>query len=738
MQDLIRKIGQFFERHVEKIVLVIVGLACAVLFFKFVIFSPNLVEVGNKKLPPGRVDEVILEQARELERSVNSASTTQEGPRYPSVLNGRLDPNNPVVAGLFDRPLPKGFAGLFQSPLNFVNEDIAVVPPTRTAVTDFRKYKLPPRIGDVTDVAVNYIRAAAWVPVQELTPTTGYDKVEVEPNDVDLVTVEAKFDVAELYRQFRSHFAGEEVARPEWRDPCLAEPVFAAVQLQRRHQLVGGAWSDWQEVPRCRAETYAQLFQTVERVQDLPPGGMDIRLMQFRRKYITMDLLQPSPYAIASAEEDWFPPSFYDRYKTLQKKVDMEARREEREKNRPDQTRTDGRGRTGGLGGQTASGAGGRYRSNTGGMGGDIYGGGGTRDRRTRGGQNQDGIYGPGGAGDTTRRRGGSTARGRGQTLADGSLYGGDTLYGVGPDGTGKASTNEVYIDFANQLITYRTDLSRLEEPLLFWAFDDSAQPGAAYEYRIRLGVFNPVAGTNQLVEQDMGKKNQAILWSDFSSVTSPMEIPERMYFFAKDVQDPKRSATVEVARYCLGYWRSEDFEVKPGETIGKKLRPRTEERRRPGPGGRITDPLNPMTLNNTPLGLGVAQTNLGPASPDAVTMPEMIDYCTGNTLVDLVQVSDWGDAANPRPRTYHEMLYTADGQRIEHMPVSTTNWPRNLLTAYQYVKAETRKDPQPFRTFKKGGIRARTMQGMEGAYDGMGGMGPDMYNGGGPGGPLY
>ncbi|MBN2133480.1 MAG: hypothetical protein JW741_28530, partial [Sedimentisphaerales bacterium] len=628
MQDLIKKIGHFFESHVEKIVLVVVGLACAVLFFKYVIFSPNLVTVDGKKLSPGRVDAVILQKAEELKSAIGNAEAPT-APSYTSVLKGRLGADDPLVAGLFDRPLPQGFMGLFQSPLNFISGGTTVIAPIRRTVEGFRKYKLPPRIGDVTDVAINYIRAAAWVPVEEVTPKLGYDKVDVEPNDVDLVTVEAKFDLASLYHQFRAYFDGEEVSRPEWRDPCLAQPVFAAVQLQRR-KLDGSAWSDWQDVPRCRAETYAQMFQIVERVEDLPPGGMDVRLMQFKQKPIVMDLLQPSPYQIASAEEDWFPPSFYDQYKDLQRKVDLQERRDERDKNRTDLGRADGRGRTG-VGGQT-TGAGGRYRSNTaGGAGGNtMYGG---RDRRGGRGQTQDGMYG----GDATGRRRGTRARGD-----DTGIYGGDTLYGGVPGATDKPTLDEVYNDFADVLITYRTDLSTVQEPLLFWAFDDSPQPGATYEYRIRLGVFNPVAGTSQLADQDMSKKDQAILWSNFSQITEPVQIPERMYFFAKDVQDPKRSATVEVARYCLGYWRSEDFEVKPGETIGKKLKPKVEDKDRDrgragGPGGRITDGLY-AGPNATPRGLGVTPGMFDTTNTNEVTLPDMIDYRTGNMLVDLVQ----------------------------------------------------------------------------------------------------
>ena len=196
-----------------------------------------------------------------------------------------------------------------------------------------RKYRLP-LVPDVTDVGVNLIRAAAYVPLQDLTAQTTYDKAAVEPNDIDLVTVEAKFDVAELYRRFQASFAGVDVQKEEWRDPCLAKPIFAAVQLERQELQEDGAWSAWQPLPRSRVEANRDLFKVYERISDLPAGGLDVRLMQFNRDDVAMGLLQPESYQIASAEEEWFPPSYYSKFKDLQRKADAEKRRDEKEKDR--------------------------------------------------------------------------------------------------------------------------------------------------------------------------------------------------------------------------------------------------------------------------------------------------------------------------------------------------------------------------------------------------------------------
>jgi hypothetical protein len=191
------------------------------------------------------------------------------------------------------------------------------------------------------------------------------------------------------------------------------------------------------------------------------------------------------------------------------------------------------------------------------------------------------------------------------------------------------------------------------------------------------------------------------------------------MYMFAKGVQDSTKTATVEVARYALGYWRTENFQVRPGETIGKEIEPKPDEReereRRWSSSGRITDPRDEM-LMGMGMGMGMSPTRADPSQ--LAVRPEKVDYATGNVVVDLVEVSDWGSAPNLRPRMYHEMLYTADGTKIEHMPVSMTNWPRDLLDAYQHVQTEKRREPQPFRSFEDGGIRGR---GGVGGYEDMG-----------------
>ena len=58
--------GNFFEKHVEKMVLGVVGLVCLWLLVTHVLMSPNVVVVDRKPLNPGRIDPYVSKQAAYL------------------------------------------------------------------------------------------------------------------------------------------------------------------------------------------------------------------------------------------------------------------------------------------------------------------------------------------------------------------------------------------------------------------------------------------------------------------------------------------------------------------------------------------------------------------------------------------------------------------------------------------------------------------------------------------------
>jgi hypothetical protein len=698
-----KKLSNLLEEHIEKVVLGVVGLVCIWLLMTRVVFSPNMVPYEKREFSPGEIDPYIRTQAQKVEFNLKQSATA--GPAY--------------------EPQVDRFLAMMDCSIKDVNTNLFLPLPynSSTAVAGRAPYRVP-EIGSVTDVAVGHIRAAAYVPVVPVTQQNVYDKGKSEPNDIDLVTVEGKFGVAALYDEFRKCFAAADVPI-EWRDPCLASPVFAAVQLQRQELLQDGSWGDWQTVPRARIDSRKQMFEVMQDTENLPPGGIKVQLLQFDNPEVRMDLLQPMAYQIASANVEWFPPLLHRKFEDLQKKEKLEDKRKALEEKKQEEERQLGQrpeDRRGGIfatqpGAATRPGT--TTRSGTTTRPGTITGPGatypgsqsqeglrGTRERRTRtrvdrgtgqGAYDDTGLYGQTGVYDNKDRR--TRSRTPAQSDIDADYLLNPRAVPTGP------STGDVYYDYQDILITRRTDLSKMREPLVFWGHDDTVEPKKIYRYRIRLGVFNPIAGANpsNTNKQGNSEKNQVVLWSNFSDVTQAVHIPARLYFFANEIQEAAKTVTVQVSKYVLGYWHSQEFRVKPGEVIGKVVEteaPKPEERAKDR---RVAFAMSaPMLMKDKPV------------------VPETIDYGTGAVLVDAVAVNDWAGPGQLHPRLYHDMLYTYDGMDIEHMPVKARNWPEQILVAFYDIQRAQREPPQPFRDWDSRLSAAKKRTTMPEEYEGM------------------
>jgi len=678
------KIGSFFEEHVEKIVLVIVGLVCVWLLITRVMLSPNEVLYGDEKYSPSAIDKKVYEEAELLSQKL------KEPPKDPEPYTSKLSE----------------FTALLNSSLRDI--DVKKGPQVPYAIEGIREkggqYRLP-LIGGVNEVAVEHIRAVAYVPTAAVTPESPYDKAPHEPNDIDLVTVEAKFDIEGLSKRLRHSFV-DDVAE-QWADPCLARPIFAAVQLQRQEFGEDGSWSDWQVVPRSKIDHYGKLFEIVEDASSLPAGRLKVWKLQFDDPQLQIDLLQPEAYQIASAYEEWYPPTIHVKWLEMKRKEEIEEKRKEREEEQKSNESTDlrrarspraGAGVRGGRLGGGVSDIGGTG-SPYGGVGQDTTLRRGSRTGSSRRRSTNDG-YGLGQGLPTDRR---TRGRGRGGTepggIEDYLIPGlpGDRLTRRGP------SMNDVYDEFDKIRLTWRTPLEKMKDPLVFWAHDDTIEPRKSYRYRIRLGVFNPVAGTNQLSEQDISRKNEVVLWSEFSDVTEPVEIPGRLYFFAKHILEAANIVTVQVSKYVMGYWNSEDFKVSQGDIIGGvvETEPERPEISRLDPRSRV-DPRSRLDSRM------MMDSRMGPVirPEDQAVTPETIDYSTGAVMVDAVAVNDWSGDKTLSTRRYYDMLYSFDGTDIEHMPIRMSYWAKDLQKWYGEIRLLEKEPREPLKAWGTGGRR--------------------------------
>jgi len=507
-----------------------------------------------------------------------------------------------------------------------------------------KKYRLA-EIGTVVDASAEHIRAAAFVPVSKVDLDSPYDQKNCEVGDVDLVTVSAEFDVSELVREFHSCFNGPAVPLA-WRDPCLARPVFAAVELQRCEILTDGSRSDWQVVPRTAIDPYKQSFKLNEDAQGLPPGGVKLLMLQFDDEQLRSFLLQPPAYEIASAEEEWFPPPIHREYLDYQRDIQRKERLEAREKEKEEKEKENSLYGTG-------------YRTRPGERGTNRY------DRRSSGIRGGMGRYNrPGMSRYPQPER--SPFGSRGVRYPDEEK---------GLSQKKKESPEESIDDYYKKLedvrLSYDTDVTELDKPLLFWAHDDTVEPGKTYQYRIRLGVFNPVAGTGDVKQEHESKANQVVLWSKFSEPTDKVDIPKMMYFFPLRIQKAAKRVLIQVSKYALGYWYSEDFAVEPGESIGEEVEHKPEQEQ---------EEDNKWTADKTKL-------------------PETIDYSTGAVFVDVSLVNRWAKSGTTLGQSYYEdMLYSYDGIDIEHMPIEYQHWPVEIQNVFMDIKNAVSKEKKPLR----------------------------------------
>ncbi len=612
-----KKDSNFFEEHVEKIVLGTVGVVCLWFLITRVIISPNVVEYENKKLSASRVDAQLEQQAELLENKIS------QKPKEAEAYKAQID----------------AFAAKFNSAIGNIDSNLSLPLPASTYPQDIsdRKFAMP-AIGQIKGIDAEHIRVVAFVPTAAINEDNRYENTQTEPNDVDLVTVEGKFDVAGLYERFYANFAGDNVPNEQWRDPCLAIPVFAAVQLQRQEMLSDANWSDWEIVPRTQIDQRKKLFELVEDVRKLPAGGVRIRLLQFNDPVLRREMLQPSGYKICSIGEEWYPPSLHREFLKDQQSRRAQEKHEAKMASK-EKGKEEGRGSS-------------RQRVDS-------------RTRGTKGSEEGSGggisIVGS----STPKRVSGTKSR---------------------PERPSEEATKTVInfpTKFDELLLSPTTDLSRMSGPLDFWAIDDTVQAGKTYRYRMRLGFFNPVAGTDQFQDKDKHFQNDVVLWSDFSEVTKNMEIPAILYFFPRDIQEAAGAVTVQVSKYVFGNWYSKDFMVKKGEVIGK-----------------------------------IAKTEVKEENPN-VFVPESIDYDTGAVVVDIVPVNDLSASKGLRSRSYYDMLYSFDGTKIEHMPIKTMNWDDKMQARFNEIKRASKEPKVALRDWKgtptqqmqqKGGITTESM----------------------------
>jgi hypothetical protein len=548
---------------------------------------------------------------KEIDISINkNAQRLQEQLKNEPNTANRYEPQKPQYLLLLENSIQQTINTEIKFPLPGY--------PDKTIMSKNKVYRIPSMpVLDKPSVAV--VRIAAFVPTEELSTSVTYENAKTKLEDVDLVTVESAINVKQLYDAFRESFAGRNLPKEWWMEQ-YAKPVFAKVELQKRVQQPDGNWSDWIEVPRTKI---CHIKKGLQIPQEASEYGMEIALVQFAKPEFRNEILQPPVYHNAIPTKLWISPSFYnEREKTIAKQREETRRQEiEAEKARKLQERATQPGR------QPTT----RQSVRSGGTG---------ISEET----------------DSSRTSPASTGR----TPAVSRKTTRDTT----PITEEQTQYINEEIKFDAIRLTPDTNPTELEK-IVFWAHDDTTKPGEKYQYRIRIGVFNPVAGRGWVSEDQKDLRDQIVLWSNFTELGEVIEIPQRLLFFATGIREIEKSTGVDrtveimVAKYLLGNWVSRTFNIKNGEEIGQ-----------------IVETAGDLRFEQ----MGI--------------IGDTIDFSTGAVIVDVQKVTEWIGSGSLRPREYSELLYSSDGKTIEKMAIKERYWPAKIVKTYKEISEALAADP--------------------------------------------
>ena len=626
------------ERYVHFIIVGAAGVISLALLLLFVFRSPNAVELNGTKVGPGEIDQKIKLQAARIDTELD-----KEPEKKPAYQEKSRDFQKIFAMSL------KDYDGL----------ELPIPGSKATMDAILREYGLPV-VGQVEDVRVNYMRTIGFVPLFAVSDQLKYAQAEVKPDNLDLVTVQARFDVDQLKANLEDVFASKDIKR-EWRDKSLARPIFAKVELERQQMNADGSWGDWEIVPRTKINEYAELFEFSDQIDQIRQG-VDVLKIQFQSNEILKSLLQPQPYDIAEADMQWYPPSIFNVYQKLKLEQERQRLKEEKEKAK----------------GTTA-----------------------TRERRPRNERTAPAEspaapgmgpgFGPAApADDRSSRR---TRDDRRKEKDDTSAV-----------QKKQEDPEQIYqkILIANEVMPWD-----LNGQIAFWAHDDSAEPGFTYRYRIRLGIFNPVAGQNWYTQENAEYNSKAILWSAYSNETESVFIPGKEYIFAID-KNPDDSVRVQVSKLILGNWRSHEFVLREGEPIGEII----EE--------AVLKSESQNQDTRTPAGQIEA----------SVQETEEIDYRTGAKFVGIEETEGVINiGGTEREVKYYQMIYTYDGVNMLKIGIKDRFWPEDVKKAYTEIKNSQKKIKEVLPSRGSSGTRQQAPGVGPGFGPGM--MGPGMM---GPG----
>jgi hypothetical protein len=606
----------FFELHVEKILLGLVGAFTLALVWMYLINTPNKVEYGGELVSAGELDAKILIAAERLQQRVRDAKPVDAKPvEYSKVLAqkhaagilGQPGENEgPPVPAVLRRTAPFGtkieVPGLSTEDESQAN--IAVVTPLRMD----RPVAETGRSMVIRDQVV--LAAAPAVKPDAEQPAA-------KPVETPWVTVAAYFDPKAQKAEMTA------AGYPGYRSSVYV----VGMDVQRQEILANGEWSEWRDVPPGKAMPKIDIPDPV--IEETT--GRVINKEQIDQAYALVrgsqpQLMQPRFFPIEAGDE-WETPPLAGHEPEPEDDADTAKPKKPREpketKPRPSprggfQQPTGGRSglRGGGGGAIGISGGGGRTPP-------VAPGGDGRSDAREKAEARKradddlkeaekafkDKDYGSAlmhanaviGNENATRptkekaeelvkkieekqKEVGAAVGGEG-----GPIMGpGRVPPGVGLPGGARVGGGVMLPGSGGRMpgMAAAAPAALQEQPLVthpdnnqpaVWFHDDSVESGKTYRYRSRIKLWNRYVGQLRAVKNPEDAK-KTVLVGEWSLPSDPITVTPATYFFVRGQKAGQPMANVEVWKWREGKWLKETFDVGVGDTIGAIKKIKLEE----------------------------------------------------------------------------------------------------------------------------------------------------------------
>lgn len=504
------------EQHLEKIVLGVVALVFLAALAVQFLLQPNAVEVGGSDTRPP--GEIYDVLAQQAQR-----------------IEGQLEAPNPALPDVatvdliaeYERSVNSGepateLAGVFGGGLeSAVDSAIA------------EGFSGAGGIGTLTPPAPHTpVAHAQWLTLDPFAVATNPELAAIAPSqqpyDVPTISIEATFDGTELSRALTNPADGRAIPRKLWAQTGVA---VLRVEVERQARTENGGWGEAVVVER-----FPGAYDPVADMAEDADLGDLVEIVRTAKERAG-DVMRPTfPPTISG--QPWAPPSEaaardaaaanQDEIERLEARI---ARLEEQLDRSPRSTRRpsgrDSGGRDSGERGRPAPAP--QPSRNT----------------------NQN---------DSSRE---DRVREEIEKLRERIVE----LSGEGQDesGTRRASRSSSLLDDPEAKV---------------WVHDATAEPGAAYRYRVRVAVNNPLYNQGALLDADgaaADASSDALAWSDWSDWSEPVLLGAEQYVFVTSAQEStpdggEGRASLEVYTMYYGFYRRESFSVQPGEPIRRTI----------------------------------------------------------------------------------------------------------------------------------------------------------------------